>query len=71
MTPRNVVAAELATLIGELQQQLLRAEALAQSSGLVRPHWFRGAQTAMAMAAGDLDQKGLLAKQQTTPQVPA
>lgn len=62
---RNAVAAELTELIGQLQGMLQRAERLAQSSGgLVQPKWFAGAIGLMTMAAGDLDEKGLLLRKE-------
>lgn len=60
MTPKNVAAAEMQSLIEQLQGLIARGERLAQSSRLVDPRWFRGAQTMATMAAGDLDEKGLL-----------
>jgi hypothetical protein len=57
---RNAVAAELQRLIEDLQRLCAQAERLAASSGMVSPSHFRGAQTMLTMAAGDLDQKGLL-----------
>lgn len=57
---RAAVAAELQKIIEELQQACARGEQLAKSSRLVDPKWFRGAMTAATMAAGDLEQKGLL-----------
>jgi len=57
---RNAVAAELQGLIEQLQRLNARAEQLAKASGMTDPKWFRGAHTAYTMAAGELDQKGLL-----------
>lgn len=57
---RAAVARELQQVMEELQQGLCRAQQLAKSSGLVDPKWFRGAHSAITMAAGELDQKGLL-----------
>lgn len=57
---RNAVATELSRQMLELQRLLRDAEQLAAASKLIDPKWFRGAQTSVMMAAGELDQKGLL-----------
>lgn len=58
---RNAAARELQDVIEQLQSIAVRGERLAQASGgLVSPGYFRAAQTMASMAAGDLDQKGLL-----------
>ena len=68
---RNAAAAELQTLIEQIDAMALRAERLAIASGtLVDPKWFRGARASISMAAGDLDQKGLWQRAaQTTQEV--
>lgn len=60
MTQRNVVAAEIQSLLEHLQALALTGERLAGSSGLASPCYFRSIQTAVSMVAGELDQKGLL-----------
>lgn len=63
MRARLTVAAELTNVIRTLQLMLESGERLAQASGgMVNPVHFRAAQTAMTLAAGDLDSKGLLIK---------
>lgn len=58
---RNAAATELQSLIEQINGMATRAEKLAQASGgMVDPKWFRGVQTCVGMAAGDLEQKGLL-----------
>lgn len=57
---RNAVARELQSLIQQLQRLNNDAEQLARASGLVNPVLFGGARSAYTMAAGELDQKGLL-----------
>jgi len=57
---RKAVAAELQSLLEQLQRLAAGAERLAANSGLVSPGYFRGMQTMVAMASGELDQKGLL-----------
>lgn len=58
---RAAVARELQRLIEESNRLLIEAEKVANSSGdLVDAKYFRGARSMMQMAAGDLDQKGLL-----------
>lgn len=65
---RLVVAAELTEIIAALQGMLERGARLAEASGgMVNPTYFRGAMTAMTMAAGELDQKGLLIKPVALP----
>lgn len=60
MSSRNAVAAELQTIIEQIDGMCLRAERLATSSGgMVDPGRFRAGRAAMRLAAGDLDQKGL------------
>ena len=64
---RKAAAAELQDLIEQMHALCARGARLAEASGgLVNPSYFRGAASAMTMAAGDLDQKGLL-----QPKVPA
>ena len=58
---RAAVARELQRLIEESNRLLIEAEKVANSSGgLINPKYFRGARSMLQMAAGDLDQKGLL-----------
>ena len=58
---RAAVARELQRLIEESNRLLIEAEKVANSSGdLVDAKYFRGARSMMQMAAGDLDQKGLI-----------
>jgi hypothetical protein len=68
MTGRLTVAAELTEIITSLQGMLERGARLAEASGgMVSPMYFRGALTSMTLAAGELDQKGLLVKPAETP----
>ena len=60
MKPRNVCAAELQQLLEQLHGLVERGEALARSSGMVVPSRFGAMRAAIMLAAGDLDQKGLL-----------
>jgi len=57
---RNAVAAELQRILTDLQRLCITGEQLAKSSALVDSKWFRGAMSAATMAAGELEQKGLL-----------
>lgn len=58
---RNAAAAELQSILESIQGLAIRGERLAEASGgIVDPVWFRGMQTSVTMAAGDLHQKGLL-----------
>lgn len=58
---RNAAATEIQALIEQLDGLALRGERLALASGgLVDPMWFRSVRASMKMAAGDLDQRGLL-----------
>jgi hypothetical protein len=57
---RQAVASELQTLLAEIQDRAQRAERVAESSGLIDPRHFRAMQTMVSMAAGALDQLGLL-----------
>lgn len=57
---RAAVARELQRLIEESNRILIEAENLANSGGLIDAKYFRGARSMLQMAAGDLDQKGLL-----------
>lgn len=72
---RNALAAEFVRICREMQRLAAAGEQLAQNSGgMVDPKWFRGAQTMTAMAAGELEQKGLLpadAQQQPDEKAPA
>jgi hypothetical protein len=62
---RQAAGRELQTLIEQINGLTLQAERLAVASGgLVDPKYFRGARAAMQLAAGDLDQKGLLDRKQ-------
>lgn len=68
---RNIAAREMQELIEQVQVLLGRGERLAQASGgMVSPKHFRGARTMMAMAAGDLDEKGLLLQPTTMQEAP-
>jgi tellurite resistance protein len=71
MTPRNAAAAEMQTLLEQLQGLCARAERLAQASGIVDPKWFRGAHTAVTMAAGEMDAKGLISRELPQARMPA
>lgn len=62
MSQRAIVAAELQHLLEQLQLAILNAERLAASSGLVNPQHFRAMLASVSLAAGDLDEKGLLLK---------
>lgn len=58
---RNSAARELQDVIEQLARIASRGERLAQcSGGLVDAKWFRSAHAMASMAAGDLDQQGLL-----------
>lgn len=57
---RHTVADEMRKIIVELQLALDRGEALAKSSGMVQQKWFAGARSMVTMAAGEMQQKGLL-----------
>lgn len=61
---RHVVAGEIQQALEQIQKAAQQAEQLARSSSLVDPKWFRGMQTMVAMAAGELEQKGLLQKRE-------
>lgn len=65
---RHAVADEFRKILTELQQAAARGEALAMSGGMVDPKWFRGIKTLVQMAAGDLDQKGLLDLEHKAPE---
>lgn len=58
---RNAAVTELQALITQLRVIAERGERLAAASGgMVNPMYFRAVQGQMALAAGDLDSKGLL-----------
>lgn len=58
---RNAAATEIQAAIEQLHGLAARGERLAMASGgMVDPLWFRAAQSAMVLAAGDLDRNGLL-----------
>jgi hypothetical protein len=64
---RQAAGRELQSLIEQINGLTQQAERLAVASGgLVDPKYFRGAKSMMQMAAGDLDQKGLLDRKQDT-----
>lgn len=68
---RAAVAREMQTMLEQLNTLNAQAEALANSSGMVDAKWFRGARTAYSMAAGQLDQQGLLDKPTAAEKAPA
>lgn len=68
---RQRVARELQGLLVQIDRLLIEAENLAKSSGLVEPSRFGGARAAIQLAAGDLDQKGLLDHSQGQEAPPA
>lgn len=58
---RQAAARELQSLLEQLNRLTVEAENLAKASGdLCDPKYFRGARSMVQMAAGELDQKGLL-----------
>lgn len=62
---RQAAGRELQTLIEQINTLTQQGERLAVASGdLVNPTFFRSARAAMQLAAGDLDQKGLLDRPQ-------
>lgn len=63
MSQRALIAAEMQHLLEQLQQHIEACERLAKASGMVDPKHFRAMQTSVMLAAGDLDQKGLLIRQ--------
>ena len=65
---RGAVSEEFRKIFTELQQAIARGEALAVSTGMVEPKWFRGARSMVSMAAGELHQKGLLDGKVETPE---
>lgn len=67
------VARELQSLIEQADKLLAEAEGLARSSRLINPSYFGGARSSMRLAAGDLDQQGLLERGQieAQPEPPA
>lgn len=60
MRPRNVCAAEIQELLETMQGLIQHGEALARSTGMVNPSLFGAMRSAVTLAAGELDQKGLL-----------
>lgn len=61
---KHVIAAELQSILEKLQALAISGERLAASSGLVSPSPFRAIQTSITVAAGELDQKGMLDRKQ-------
>ena len=59
---KAIVAAELQGMLEDLQARMLNAERLAKASGLIDPRHFRSMLTCVSLAAGDLDEKGLLVR---------
>lgn len=69
---RNAAVAELSEVIRQINTLAERGERLALASGgLVSPGRFKTAQGCMTLAAGDLDEKGLLVNLPTNPGGPA
>lgn len=71
MTQRAIVAAEVQAVLEQLQRLISEGERLAGASGMVKPQHFRAMQTSVMLAAGELDQKGLLVRQQPQAKEPA
>lgn len=68
MSQRNVVAAEIQSLLEQMQALALNGERLAAASRMVSAAHFRAMQTAISMVAGELDQKGLLDRPKPQPE---
>lgn len=67
MNQRAIVATELQSILEDLQRRIVAAERLAAASGgMVDPRHFRAMLTSVTLAAGNLDQKGLLDQRPVT-----
>ena len=64
---RNACAAEIQSLLEQLQALVDRGDALARSTGMVNASLFGAMRTAVTLAAGELDQKGLLTRPASQP----
>lgn len=67
---RKALAAELQRILEQIQALAIHGEQLAGSTALVSASPFRAIQSAVSVAAGELDQKGLLDRKEVVPELP-